>query len=405
MSTNQAGRSLAFILALACATSAATLLLSPRTASSHVPITTNIVFKREVVQILQRKCFQCHTEQNLAMPLTTYREARPWARAIREEILERRMPPWQAVSGHGRFANDISLTSREVDLLVAWVDGGGPSGMPKVEEGTPPIPVTTTEAWEHGEPDIVVKHPKAYEVTPGTADEVVSVVVSSGLNRPRWLRGVAFKPGNRRVVRAAAIYDWPTRLKPRTTAQERAQWLGSWTPWHGSTNLPDGVGYRLAPGGRFIVEIHYRAADEAVTDRSAFGLYFATRPPAEAARNIVIGSEAVAIPARTTRHRVRLDTVLGGDMSVLAVWPEVGHGGQSLEVTALKPDGAVQPLLWVHDYSPEWPTPYIFQAPVALPRGTRINVTAYFDNARDWPLDTRLRATVVGASRGQAPRP
>ncbi len=394
MSTNQAGRSLAFILALAYATSAATLLLSPRTAYSHVPITTNIVFKREVVQILQRKCFQCHTEQNLAMPLTTYREARPWARAIREEILERRMPPWQAVSGHGRFANDISLTSREVDLLVAWVDGGGPSGMPKVEEGTPPVPVTTTEAWEHGEPDIVREFRTARTVKPGTGDDVVRVVLPERLDRTRWLRGIGFRPGDRRVVRAASIYT-----------ADRRQWLGAWTPWQSSMNLPEGVAYRLAAGTRVMVEVHYRAADEPVTDRSAIGLYFADRPPAETARNIVIGSGVVAIPARASRHRVRLGTVLSGDTSVVAVWPELGPGGRSLEVTALKPDGAVQPLLWVHDYSPEWPTPYIFQAPVALPRGTRINITAYFDNAADRPSSSHLRATVVGASRGQAPRP
>jgi hypothetical protein len=96
--------------------------------------------------------------------------------------------------------------------------------------------------------------------------------------------------------------------------------------------------------------------------------------------------------------------VLGADTSVLAVWPELGPGGRSLEMTALKPDGAVQPLLWVHDYSPEWPTPFIFQAPIALPRGTRISITAYFDNAGDRPSSPRLRATVVGARRAAAPR-
>src|ERR1044072_3661292 len=65
----------------------------------HVPITTKIVFNREIAQIFQKKCFQCHTDGNVGVPLTTYKEARPWAVAIKEEILEKRMPPWGAASG------------------------------------------------------------------------------------------------------------------------------------------------------------------------------------------------------------------------------------------------------------------------------------------------------------------
>jgi hypothetical protein len=403
VSTNRAGRSLAVAFTCLVGCLSGSIILSPRSAQSHIRITTNIVFKREVVQILQRKCFQCHTDRNLAMPLTTYREARPWARAIREEILERRMPPWQAVSGHGRFANDISLTSREIDLLVAWVDGGGPSGMPRAEEGNPPLPVAATEGWEHGEPDVVREPPAAHTVTPGAANEVVRVELSLGLDEARWLRGVAFKPGDRRVVRAAAIYAYSTRLKPRTTKDET--WLGAWTPWHGSTNLPDGVAYRLAPGTRVVVDVYYRAAEEPVSDRSAVGLYLANDAPAQMASNIVIGSGAVSIPARTNRHRVRLSTVLRADTSAVAVWPELGEGGRSLEMTALRPDGVVQPLLWVHDYGHEWPTPYIFESPISLPRGTTISVTAYFDNPGDRSSPSRVRTTVVSARRLDVRRP
>ena len=64
----------------------------------HVPITTKIVFNREIAQIFQKKCFQCHTDENVSVPLTTYKEARPWAVAIKEEILEKKMPPWGAAS-------------------------------------------------------------------------------------------------------------------------------------------------------------------------------------------------------------------------------------------------------------------------------------------------------------------
>ena len=90
------------------------------------------------------------------MSLTTYTEARPWARAIREEILERKMPPWQAVRGYGHFANDISLSTREMEIILSWADGGAPSGVLKVEESMPPVFVPPAPAWDRGTPDMVL---------------------------------------------------------------------------------------------------------------------------------------------------------------------------------------------------------------------------------------------------------
>ena len=125
--------------------------------SRHVPITTKIVFNREIAQIFQKKCFQCHTDGNVSVPLTTYREARPWAVAIKEEILEKRMPPWGAASGYGHFSNDMSLTGREISLILSWADGGAPSGVLLADEDKPPVFVPSLTGWEQGPPDAVVE--------------------------------------------------------------------------------------------------------------------------------------------------------------------------------------------------------------------------------------------------------
>ena len=61
------------------------------------------------------------------MPLTTYEEARPWAKAIKEEVLARRMPKWHVVRGYGDFKNDPSLSAFEIALVAAWADGGAPA--------------------------------------------------------------------------------------------------------------------------------------------------------------------------------------------------------------------------------------------------------------------------------------
>ena len=105
------------------------------------------------------------------MPLTTYELARPWARAIREEILERRMPPWGAVEGFGHFSNDVSLTQREMDIILSWADGGAPSGVLKVEENIPPVFVPAAPMWEAGEPDAVLTADKRRAFLPGSGDQ------------------------------------------------------------------------------------------------------------------------------------------------------------------------------------------------------------------------------------------
>ena len=133
-------------------------LLRPEPVDTrHVPITTKIVFNREIAQIFQKKCFQCHTDGNVSVPLTTYREARPWAVAIKEEILEKRMPPWGAASGYGHFANDMSLTGREISLILSWADGGAPSGVLLVDEDKPPVFIPPLTGWEQGPPDATIR--------------------------------------------------------------------------------------------------------------------------------------------------------------------------------------------------------------------------------------------------------
>jgi hypothetical protein len=98
-------------------------------ARAHEPITTKLTWTKEISRIVYQRCLVCHREGGRApMSLATYDEARPWAKAIKEEVLERRMPPWGAVKGFGEFRNDASLLEREIELIAQWVEGGAPQG-------------------------------------------------------------------------------------------------------------------------------------------------------------------------------------------------------------------------------------------------------------------------------------
>src|SRR5579864_8242082 len=126
--------------------------------SAHDIITTKITFSKEISRLLYKRCATCHRESGSAFSLMTYNEARPWAKAIKEEVLERRMPPWEAVKGFGEFKDDRGLSGEEIEVFSDWVEGGAPEGDPKY---TPAFP--KPEEW----------------LDPATPDEATEVVVAN----------------------------------------------------------------------------------------------------------------------------------------------------------------------------------------------------------------------------------
>src|SRR5215510_11019899 len=130
-------------------------------AFAHEPITTKVRFNKEVIRIFERSCLGCHRPNGLSpMSLATYEEARPWAKAIKEELLEKRMPVWHAVKGYGEFRNAPPLTDREIDLIVNWVEGGTPKG----DDKDFPAEVSSANDWALGQPDLILKPEAPHQV-------------------------------------------------------------------------------------------------------------------------------------------------------------------------------------------------------------------------------------------------
>src|SRR5215469_231965 len=129
---------------------------------------TKITFHKNVEPILQARCQACHRPGEAApMSLLTFNDARPWAKAIKQAVLEKKMPPWSADASVGHFRNDRRLSQSEIDMLAAWVDAGAPEGNPK----DAPKPIEFSEGWAIGRPDMVLEMPVPYQVpAQGTVD-------------------------------------------------------------------------------------------------------------------------------------------------------------------------------------------------------------------------------------------
>ena len=153
-----------------------------------------------VVNRRQGNCLGCHHTGGIAMSLATYDEARPWAKAIKEELLEKRMPPWRAVKGYGEYRNAPPLTQRDIEMIVNWVEGGAPKG----DARDLPADALYSDDWLLSKPDLAVSQPAEQKVA-ADADEYRDFIVETGLRQDRWLSAVNLKPGNHSVVHCAAI--------------------------------------------------------------------------------------------------------------------------------------------------------------------------------------------------------
>jgi hypothetical protein len=333
-------------------------MLLPRPAYPHNPTTTTVLFNREIATLLQRKCVQCHAEGKLAMPLVTYAQARPWAEAIKEETLSRRMPPWPAERGFGAFSNDIGLTPREFEFLISWIDGGVP-------EGTDPAPafIDHGDHWTLGKPDVVASPPAPAAIEARSAPAFRRLTIDTGLTRDAWVRAIDFKP-DPRVTRAAFLSIAGTD-----------RYLGGWTPWQSSTELPADTAFKVPAHARIAVDVMYSGTSQPVADTPQLAIYFAATPPVAPVTTTTLR----ALPDARTPGRLVAEFKTTEARALVSMRPELPAGTRSLEIKLMHPDGSRDVLLWAKDVRQVWPTPYVFRKPVPLPPGSVLQAIAYGD--------------------------
>jgi hypothetical protein len=340
------------------------VLTAPREVLTHNPVTTTVRFNREVAGILGQKCVMCHADGTMAMPLTTYAEARPWAEAIKEEILTRRMPPWPVERGYGEFGNGIGLTARELEFLLSWVEGGAPEG-----DGEPPPVVDHSAHWMLGEPDATVMPRNATAIAADAPPAFSRVVFDTGFRTDAWVRAIDFKPGDRRVARAAFF-----------SVEQTGQYLGGWSPWPASAGLPEDTAFRVPARSRIAVDVLYRGALEPVTERPTLALYVSDRPRTVASSVVMRAPRGAApsTPGGSTPVRARYTATQ--PTSLIALRPELTAGMRSLEVRATQPGGSPAVLLFMRTVRLDWQTPLVMREPLALQRGAVVEAIAHYDD-------------------------
>jgi hypothetical protein len=256
-------------------------------------------FARDVAPILQRNCQTCHRPGQAApFSLLTYEQARPWAKSIKEAVLQRKMPPWFADPQFGKFANNPSLTREDIDTLSGWVDGGAPMGDPKEM----PAPKNFVEGWSIPKPDIVFQLPKPFQVPATGILEYKYVIIPTGFTQDTWVEQVQAAPTEYSVVHHIVAYvrtpgsnyfkDMPKNeffeAPPSKSDAPKppkddvpSDWLTGYAPGQPPDVFKPGQAKLIPAGSDIVLEIHYMPEGKAASDQSRLGLVLAKQPPTE----------------------------------------------------------------------------------------------------------------------------
>jgi hypothetical protein len=367
-------------------------------------------FAKDVAPILFKHCTTCHRPGEVApMSLLTYEDARPWARSIRDQVVNGTMPPWHADPAHGRFANERRLTQAEKDVITRWVTAGAPQGNPKDMPARPAY----AEGWTIGQPDAVVSMTTPYTL-PATGEiEYQYFEMPTNFTEDKWVQAMEIRPGNRSVVHHVLVYarapnmtrrapvfrpanpppapPSAAQLKAMAEAKARGQQSSSSrgpliaqiAPGTNATVFRPGTAMLVQAGSILTFQIHYTTNGEPATDKTSIGFKFATQPPVAEVRASAMINSRFVIPAGAANHPVESGLEFLEDVTIYSMAPHTHVRGRQWEYRLTYPDGRSEIVLSVPNYDFNWQTDYVFAEPLRVPKGAKLQAVAHYDNSKE----------------------
>ena len=387
-------------------------------------------FAADVAPILYEECASCHRPGDIApMALLTYREVRPWSRAIKDKVVSREMPPWHAAPGGVPIRNARGLTRDEIDTIAAWVDGGAPLGDPAQ---LPPTPTFSDDEWHHPSgrpPDHVLPMPVEMEIPAQGELPYITLYSEIPFEEDVFANAVEMLPSNRSVVHHLSVnittlpegtvlvdgraYDAQgARLTDEVLRAARdsdsnalggAAKLICFVPGRGFEMFRPGVAKRVPAGRALQWSLHYNATGRPETDRSRIGIWLSDAPVTHEMLSRTIGSPLPTTPDRTLpvivngaevpRREVPVIPPFADDWAITmqtdvtepitfyAISPHMHLRGKDMRFRLVWPDGRDEVLLDVPRYDFNWQTEFELVEPLRIPAGSRLIVEGHYDNS------------------------
>ena len=372
------------------------------------PLESAVTYHSQVARILQKHCVTCHRDQGSApFALESYEEVTDFGKMVANVVTRGIMPPWfasndppanpvDAEAGSEEhpettqhWANDRSMPAKERQQLIQWVQEGMPEGDPS----DAPLPLQFPTTWQIGEPDLILQIPSPIQVKAEGQMPYEHRIVSTSLDEDRWISAVEVKPTAPDVVHHVLIFV----ANPETMRRgidEEAGFLAAFVPGNDHQIYPDGLAKRLPAGSRLIFQIHYTPNGKATSDQTQLGLRFTEKPPVHAVLNRGIANHRISIPANNNNHLETASLTVPRDLELLAMMPHMHVRGKAFRFELVSPNGVRSLLLDVPQYDFNWQLEYRLAEPLRITAGSRIELSAWYDNSSDNPANPDPTKTV-----------
>jgi hypothetical protein len=379
--------------------------------------TPAVTYHKDVQPILQKNCQSCHRPGQIApMSFLSYESTRPWAKAIKVAVATKKMPPWFADPQFSHFTNDRSLKPAEIDTISRWVDAGAPEGNAK----DAPAPVAwPADGWDI-QPDLIVNGPQT-KIPARPNNDVIEwtyVTVPSGITKDTWITSMEIRPSEASVTHHICVFfkphtddvEYNTPVWADRPRDEKGRALASAAGLNGRgipksiTEGSNGIEGCYVPGQRsqdyrsygaaklikagtdIVFQLHYTPNGKDLVDQPRIGFTVAKTEPQRVYMSFGISApsdaKTFAIPPNTDNwESPRAEATFTEDVELVWMFPHMHVRGKEMTYRLIYPDGKTETVLSVPRYDFNWQLGYDLAQPIKVPKGTRLVVSAHFDNS------------------------
>ncbi|MFO0843043.1 MAG: redoxin domain-containing protein [Gemmataceae bacterium] len=357
------------------------------TVADLPPAKDAVTFADHVAPILAKHCVECHKPGTAApFALVTYEQVAGKANALAEVVRDERMPPWYGAPDHGEFINRRGLTPKERETVLRWVKTGKLKGD---EARQPAAPKAEEDRWRIGKPDLVVRAPEHELPADGVVDYKYVVLPHIFLT-DTWVQGVQILPDNPRVLHHCNMAYIKLGEKWRME-----NFITGTVPGGEPMTMDKGVGFRIPAGSMLLLQVHYVTTGKKERCRISVGFKYASGRVDQHLRFHLLADNKFAIPPGAPAHRVAASRVLKHDAVGIGLFTHMHVRGRDMTFKAHYPDGKSETLLVIPNYNFDWQMAYRWEPGTKrLPKGTRLEAIAHYDNSPFNPFNPDPKATV-----------